>query len=159
VHKKYVFGEMTTRGIINCSDYFGIRCVRSERFKYIWNFTPEMKFQNACTKSTIFRSWQQKAANDPDAAEKVRRYEHRPGEELYDVAKDPYEWENLAGDPEYAKIKEELRAELLAWMQSQGDKGQQTELEAREHQGRARRAKGASKSPKKRKNAKRKRDQ
>ena len=152
-HKKYVFGEMTTRGIINCSDYFGIRSVRSERFKYIWNFTPQIKFQNACTRSGIFQSWREKAAADAGAAEKVRRYEHRPGEELYDVTSDPYEWQNLAGDPKYAKIKQELRTELLAWMQSQGDKGQQTELEARDHQGRARRAKDA---PKKRKNAKRK---
>lgn len=157
VHKRYVFGEMTTRGVINCPDYFGIRCVRSQRFKYIWNFTPEIKFQNACTKSGVFKSWQQKAAADADAAQKVRRYEHRPGEELYDVTQDPYEWQNLAGDPKYAKIKQELRTELLAWMESQGDKGQQTELEARDHQGRARRAKDAPKSGKKRKNAKRKR--
>ena len=42
------------------------------------------------------------------------------------------------------------------WMEAMGDKGQQTELEAREHQGRARRAKGASKPVKKGKRAKRK---
>ncbi|NQT38456.1 MAG: sulfatase atsG, partial [Planctomycetes bacterium] len=63
------------------------------------------------------------------------RYEHRPGEELYDVVKDPYEWTNLADDPAYAKIKTEHRKRLLAWMEACGDQGQQTELEAREHQG------------------------
>ncbi len=134
-HKEYVFGEMTTRGIINGSEHFGIRSVRSPQFKYIWNFTPETPFRNACTKSAIFQSWRLKAANDPDAAEKVRRYEHRPGEELYDVVKDPYEWTNLADDPAYAKIKAEHRKRLLEWMEACGDKGQQTELEAREHQG------------------------
>ena len=136
-HKQYVFGEMTTRGIINGSEHFGIRSIRSRRFKYIWNFTPEVTFQNACTKSDIFESWRQKAAGDPDAADKVRRYEQRPAEELYDVAADPLEWNNLAGKPEYAEVQAELHRELLAWMEAMGDKGQQTELEALEHQTKA----------------------
>ena len=144
-HKKYVFGEMTTRGINNGSDYFGIRSVRSRRYKYVWNFTPEVKFRNACTSSAIFKSWRDKAAGSPDAADKVRRYEHRPGEELYDMTKDPYEWKNLADDPDFAQVKAELKARLLAWMKATGDKGQQTELDARQHQGRGRKPKGGSK--------------
>jgi len=136
-HKQYVFGEMTTRGIINGSEHFGIRSIRSSRFKYIWNFTPEVRFRNACTKSAIFQSWREKAAGSADAADKVRRYEHRPGEELYDVTKDPYEWDNLADDPEYAEAKDELRTKLLAWMEAMGDQGQQTELDALNHQTRA----------------------
>ncbi len=147
-HKECVFGEMTTRGVINCTEYFGIRSIRSRQYKYIWNFTPEIKFQNACTKSSIFESWIAKAASDPDAADKVRRYERRPGEELFDVSKDAYEWDNLADRPEYAQIKSELRSELLAWMKAMGDKGQQTELEAGEHQGSGRR-KPAESRPKK----------
>jgi len=134
-HKRYVFGEMTTRGIINGSDHFGIRSVRSRQYKYIWNLSPEVPFRNACVKSAAFQSWQEAAAADPDAADKVYRYQHRPGEELYDVTKDRYEWTNLAADPAYTEIKAELRAELLAWMKVCGDKGQQTELEARDHQG------------------------
>ena len=150
-HKKYVFGEMTTRGVINCPEYFGIRSIRSDQYKYIWNFTPEIKFQNACTKSSIFQSWREKAATDSDAADKVRRYEDRPGEELYDITKDPYEWSNLADDPKLANIKAELRLELLGWMEAMGDKGQQTELEAWDHQTRALKAKGESEPKKKRK--------
>ena len=133
-HKKYVFGEMTTRGVTNGSDYFGIRSIRSRKFKYVWNFTPEVKFQNACTSSSIFKSWQEKAASDSDAADKVRRYENRSGEELYDITKDPYEWNNLADDPQYATIKVRMKRRLLDWMKAMGDKGQQTELEAFEHQ-------------------------
>jgi len=140
-HKEYFFGEMTTRGIINASEHFGIRSIRSRRFKYVWNFTPEIKFQNACTKSSIFKSWQEKAASDSDAAEKVRRYEHRPAEELYDVTEDQYELNNLADDPKYAKVKARLRMRLLEWMEAMGDKGQQTELEAFEHQGKSRKRK------------------
>ncbi len=154
-HKKYVFGEMTTRGIINASEHFGIRSIRSRQFKYIWNFTPQTKFQNACTKSSIFQSWRDRAADDADAADKLRRYEHRPGVELYDVTEDPYEWNNLADDPAYATAKEELRRQLLRWMEAVGDKGQQTELEAFEHQGRARRTKSGFQPGKKDKKARR----
>ena len=134
-HKEYVFGEMTTRGIINGSEHFGIRSIRSRRFKYIWNFSSEVKFRNACVKSSIFRSWQAKAANDADAAEKVRRYQERPDEELYDVTKDPYEWNNLADVPRYAEAKAQLKKRLVQWMEAMGDKGRQTELEAKDHQG------------------------
>ena len=149
-HKDFVFGIMTTRGIINGSDTFGIRSVRNERYKYIWNFTPEIPFRNACVKSKEFQSWIAAAeSGDRQAAEKVRRYQHRPGEELYDVTKDRYEWANLAADPKYAKIKSELRARLEAWMKQQGDKGQQTEVEAKDHQGRNRNKKRKNANAKK----------
>lgn len=143
-HKDYVFGIHTTRGIINGSDYFGIRSVRGNRYKYIKNLTPEVTFTNVCTNSKIFKSWKAKAGTDKDAAEKVRRYQHRPGEELYDLKADPYEWNNLAGDPHYADVKAELKQQLAAWMASQGDKGQQTELEAYERQNRRRQKKRSS---------------
>ena len=75
---------------------------------------------------------------DPAAKDKVRRYRHRPGEELYDVSQDRYEWNNLAGDPKLAAVKAELKAKLASWMKNQGDAGQQTELEAFQHQNRNR---------------------
>ncbi|MFC1794905.1 sulfatase atsG, partial [Planctomycetota bacterium] len=148
-HKKYVFGEMTTRGINNGSDYFGIRSIRSAKFKYVWNFTPEIPFQNACTSSSIFKSWRQKAETDSDAADKIHRYEHRPAEELYDITKDPYEWNNLADEPKYATVKVRMRRRLDNWMKAMGDKGQQTELEAIERQNRNRNKKSKN-SPQKR---------
>lgn len=138
-HKQQVYGIMTTRGINNGSDTFGIRSVRTKQYKLIVNLTPETRFTNACTSSKEFRSWKRKAeAGDADAAEKVRRYHHRPAVELYDVTQDWYEWKNLADDPTKADVVAELRGQLEAWMQQQGDRGQQTELEALEHQGRYR---------------------
>jgi uncharacterized sulfatase len=141
-HKRFVFGEMTTRGINKGSLYFGIRSIRSEKYKYIVNFTPDVTFQNACTNSTIFKSWCQKASDgDATAAEKINRYENRPAEEFYAIQEDPYEWHNLANDPRYAMQKAELKQELSRWMEECGDQGQQTELEALEHQGRSRQSK------------------
>ena len=145
-HKRFVFGEMTTRGINKGSPYFGIRSVRSEKYKYILNFTPEVAFQNACTASTIFKSWRKKAlAGDNEAAEKISRYENRPAEEFYAIQEDPYEWHNLANDPRYAMQKAELKQELSHWMEECGDRGQQTEIEALDHQGRARKSKKLTK--------------
>lgn len=145
-HKHFVFGEMTTRGINKGSPYFGIRSIRSEKYKYIVNFTPEVTFQNACTNSAIFKSWRQKASDgDTTAAEKIIRYEQRPAEEFYAIREDPYEWRNLANDPKYSEYKAELKKELSRWMEKCGDKGQQTEMEALEHQGRARKSKKSRK--------------
>ena len=141
-HKEFVFGEMTTRGINNGSETFGIRSVRGERYKYIWNFTPEVEFKNACTHSKEFRSWIVKAeSGDEDASEKVRRYQWRPEVEVYDLHNDPYEWNNLAGKPEVKNVQTRLNKVLKNWMKSQGDKGQETELAALERQGRAKKRK------------------
>lgn len=149
-HKDFTFGIMTTRGIINHPGYYGIRSVRSEKYKLIVNLTPEVTFTNACTKSEEFESWVAKAqSGDADAAEKVRRYQDRPGIELYDVTKDQFEWNNLAENPEYSTIIAELRAKLDAWMESQGDLGQETELAAYEHQGGGGKNKGDGKKGKK----------
>lgn len=146
-HKEFVFGLMTTRGIINGSDHFGIRSVRSEKYKYIVNLTPEVPFRNIAMKAPPFVSWKRKAeAGDPAAAEIVRRYQHRPAEELYDVTTDRLEWNNLADDPEFAEIKARLKKQLSGWMQSQGDKGQETELAALAHQARRRKKTTPSKN-------------
>jgi N-sulfoglucosamine sulfohydrolase len=144
-HKEFVFGLMTTRGINNGSDHFGIRSVRSDKYKYIVNLTPEVTFKNACVKLPSFVSWKKKAAaGDAAAVEVVRRYEHRPAEELYDVTQDTLEWTNLADDPKLAEAKAELKNQLAMWMKAQGDQGAQTEMEAKEHQGRNRNKKPAS---------------
>ena len=134
-HKELVYGIQTTRGTINAPPFYGIRSVRSDRYKLIVNLTPEVTFTNACTSSPEFRSWIAKAdAGDADAADKVRRYQHRPAIELYDLRADPFEWQNLADDPAHADIVAQLRGKLAAWMTAQGDAGQATELTAHEHQ-------------------------
>jgi len=133
-HKDHVYALHTTRGIINGSDHFGIRSIRSKQYKYIRNLTPDVEFTNAETKSPRFDEWKEIAKEDKDAADKVHRYSFRPAEELYDVTKDWYEWKNLADDPKYADIKKDLSNRLDAWMKSQGDQGQATELAAFEHQ-------------------------
>jgi len=45
----------------------------------------------------------------------------RPGEELYDLEKDPSQTRNVAAEAEYAKIKTQLRADLDKWMKDTAD--------------------------------------
>lgn len=51
---------------------------------------------------------------------KLNRY-IRWGDELYDLDKDPDELKNLADDPDYADIKDELTRKLDQWMADHGD--------------------------------------
>ena len=63
-HKQFVYGLHTTRGIINGSSSYGIRSVRSNRYRYILNLTPEATFQNAVfrKKNEWWNSWEDQAA-------------------------------------------------------------------------------------------------
>ena len=133
-HKDYIYAVYTNRGVINGSDHYGIRCVRSERYKYIWNFTPQDPYANASLHNATFRSWREAAEQgNADARAAIQRYLQRAEIELYDVAADPFELRNLAGDPQLAAVQADLRAHLDAWMRQQGDLGQATEMAALEH--------------------------
>ena len=48
-------------------------------------------------------------------------FDHRPGEELYDLRKDPDQQKNVAGDAAYAKQKEELAGQLMKLLKDQHD--------------------------------------
>lgn len=133
--KQEVYAIQTSRGIHAGPEYYGIRSVRNDRFAYILNLTPEAAFKCMSThpKRNWWVSWKEKASTDEFARRQVERYQHRPGEELYDIVSDPFQTRNLADDPQYAGEKAALRAKLLRWMARQGDRGQQTEMEAKEH--------------------------
>lgn len=128
-HREIVYGTHTRDGMMN---YYPIKAIRTDRYKYIWNLFPERAFTNHITNSNQFAerggeqlwdSWMRLAATDATARERVKNYQHRPEEELYDITKDPAELNNLAGDSEYREIKQKLRTGLEAWMDSQGDTG------------------------------------
>ena len=135
-HKDYSYGIMTTRGIINGSDAYGIRTVRGSQYRLIWNLNHETEFTNACTSADYFQSMIAVAdAGDAQAKELVSRYCHRPEFELYDCQSDPLELDNLAQDPQYAEVIARLKQKLDEWMTVQGDRGRQTENESLLHQG------------------------
>ena len=135
--KDYAYSLQTTRGISSGSDFFGIRTIVNDRYRYIWNLSPEAEFKNNINNrnppSAWYASWVQEARHDIKANERILKYRKRPKEELYDIMEDKWCLNNLANEPAFSQIKEKLRTELLKWMKECGDKGQETELEAFEH--------------------------
>lgn len=80
------------------------RCVRSRRFKLIYNVTPQMEYWPV--DSAQDPGWQQILAAHRAGSlrpEHERAYFQRPRPvlELYDLEKDPSELHNLAGHPDY----------------------------------------------------------
>ena len=140
-HGDYAYGIHTTLGIIAGKPY-PIRSIRSRTHRYILNLMPKGEFNNTVIqhdRAVYWRSWVRKAESDDFAAARVARYRKRPKEELYDLAKDPYELENLAGQPEHRALMDRMREKLEAWMKQQGDKGIETEMEALSRKNRRRR--------------------
>lgn len=92
------------------------RCVRSSRYKLIYNLTPGMEY--APVDSARDAGWQEIVA-----AHKVGKLEPkidhayfrnpRPVLELYDLEKDPGEMDNLIGRDEYKDVQQTLMAAML----------------------------------------------
>ncbi|MDX1285622.1 MAG: sulfatase, partial [Draconibacterium sp.] len=56
--KEFSFSIHTTRGINDGSDYYGIRAVVDENYRFIWNLTPEVEFLNTVNnKPTLVGFW------------------------------------------------------------------------------------------------------
>ncbi len=115
---------------------YPIRSIRTARWKYIRNLRPDAEHHThidlgkPVDGSEYWASWVARAKTDPAAAAIVVRYHHRPAEELYDLAADPNEQNNLAIDPKNLQILTELRTSLDKWMHDQSDLGLVTEIAA-----------------------------
>lgn len=145
-HKSYVYGAMTTRGIINGNDCYPIRSVRSGTHKLIWNLQHDQPFTNACVKSPEFVSLIKAAdAGNQLAAMAVDRYQNRPEFEFYDLIADPLEMHDLSSEPDSKKIMADLRSQLSQWMAAQGDLGVETEMKSNDHKKKSSRLGGKKK--------------
>jgi arylsulfatase A-like enzyme len=108
-----------------------IRCVRTEKYKYIRNFYPEQSYTqfNAYKKHqypvlTLMQVLNKRGELDPVQARFMAP--NRPAEELYDLLNDPFEINNLAENEDYANKLEEMRDMLDEWMVKY-DKGEYPE--------------------------------
>lgn len=105
--RETVFAEITWHDTYN-----PIRAVRTERFKYIRNFShhPRVYLPN-----DVYAS---------KAGREVRGRYNRPSrvyEELYDLELDPYEQENMADEEAYAQVCAKLESALRTWMHETDD--------------------------------------
>ncbi len=125
-HRDRIFTTHTSDPPMNV---YPMRSVRTADWKYIRNLQPDRTFTTHIDRGKpvdgagYFASWRDKATTDLAAAAVVARYHQRPAEELYDLRADPGELQNLASDPRHAERLRTLRAELTAWMTTNGDQG------------------------------------
>ncbi len=108
-----------------------IRCVRSERYKYIRNFMPEKGYRetkwvmiNNPTLNVIQKLYEEGKLTPIQALHMAKT---KAPEELYDLSVDPYEFNNLVDAPEYQKTLEKMRVLLNNWIEETGDTGQYPE--------------------------------
>jgi arylsulfatase A-like enzyme len=124
--REYIYATHTRDGNMNV---FPQRGVRDSRYKYVLNLKPENLWTTHFTKvpgipeshKEVWDTWVAKASTDPKTAKLVNTIVHHPAEELYDLQADPYELNNIAGNPEVQPILEKLRRKLKEWMVSQHD--------------------------------------
>jgi uncharacterized sulfatase len=91
-----------------------VRSVRTKEFRYVRNFLPHMPLIQPnyySDQSEIMEEIYRILATKPEmtAAQQSMWLAKRPVEELYDISSDPYETNNLAGNPNYLGVLEELR--------------------------------------------------
>jgi arylsulfatase A-like enzyme len=101
-----------------------IRCVRTERFKYIRNSFPGEPFGNPSdivaspTYQAMIRLLDEDRLPDHQA---LQFRAPRPPEELYDLRSDPGEFRNVIYRPEYQDDLNKLRSLLDRWITDTGD--------------------------------------
>jgi len=120
VHWETIFASHTFHEI---QMYYPMRVVRDKEYKLIWNIAHGLPYPFA---SDLWRasSWQaqfQKGMTAPYGQKTVGDYIHRPQFELYHIAKDPNESENLAGKTEYAEILNKYQERLKAFQKEMND--------------------------------------
>ncbi len=124
-HRDRIFTTHTGDGRKNI---YPMRSVRTREWKLIHNLHPEYAHTNHSDldrkpmAGRYWNQWANKAMRDESARKIVDRYYKRPEWELYRVAEDRWELNNLVDDPAYASIVEELKRELDEWTRQQGDK-------------------------------------
>lgn len=105
VYHSHTFHEITM--------YYPMRAVTTRKYKYILNLFPELEFPFA-TDLFISKTWQGilKRKLKTMGKRSVKHYLKRPAEELYDLENDPVESRNLASQPKFKTILEEMRAKV-----------------------------------------------
>lgn len=129
VHRAYAYAAHNN---IPEGPAYPIRSVTNGEWRYIRNLAPDEIYIEKHLMGLLggnpphnpyWSSWVATASDDPMTYQLVKRYLHRPAEELYHTAEDPGERTNLAGHPDHAEIQKKLSAELDRWRAAQNDPG------------------------------------
>ncbi|MBN3521641.1 sulfatase [Algoriphagus lutimaris] len=127
--RKYVYAARDRMD----SEYDRVRAVSDGRYKYIRNYMIDKpNYQNIRYRlnNPLMVHLLELHEQGKLTPEQERWFdETKPKEELYDTQVDPWEFNNLAGNPEYDAKLEELRKAHLDWIDYYGDLGAIPEME------------------------------
>jgi arylsulfatase A-like enzyme len=128
---KYVFAARDRMD----ETYDRIRSVRSERYRYVHNFHPELpyfQYINYMDEMPIMRDWRRLAFEGRlNKTQMLFMSRTKPREELYDLENDPFEINNLATSEsaELQQVLKEMSAALDQWIVDTKDLGEVPEKE------------------------------
>lgn len=102
------------------------RAVRDHKFRYIRNYMPYRIYGQHLDylwRAPSVRSWEQAFIKGECNETQSLFWKTKPVEELYDTENDPWEINNLAGNPEYKDVLTRMRQAGLAWSRRIKDAG------------------------------------
>ncbi|NOX53031.1 MAG: sulfatase-like hydrolase/transferase [Planctomycetes bacterium] len=100
------------------------RSLRVGRFKYIRNyqaFYPDSLQNNYRYRMLAYQQWRQMYRDGKLNAVQRQFFEPKPVEALFDIESDPYEVRNLAADPAYATVLQQMRQRMQHWVKNLPD--------------------------------------
>jgi hypothetical protein len=98
----------------------------TEDYHYVVNYMPHRIYAQHVEylwRAPSMRAWEKVLLAGECNTDQSRFWQAKPFEELYDRKTDPWEVNNLAADPDYSAILEELRAVTLQWQTKIRDAG------------------------------------
>ncbi len=107
---------------------YPIRAVSNGTYTYIRNLLSEDLYIEKHVMGTVrwhdyWPSWVYESGDNEHTKFLVNRYQKRPEEELYHLALDPENFNNLIDDKNLRKVKKRLSNQLDLWMKDQNDPG------------------------------------
>jgi N-sulfoglucosamine sulfohydrolase len=107
------------------------RGARDRRWRYIRNYEPEKPYSQHLDYMDLMPTmadWRAASkAGTLNEAQRLWFANHKPIEELYDTSKDPWEVNNLAGQPEYVDRVQRMREATEEWQVAINDTGMMPE--------------------------------
>ncbi|MBN2301458.1 MAG: sulfatase, partial [Lentisphaerae bacterium] len=102
---------------------YPMRCIQNKHYGYIFNAWSNgtRVFKNESQEGRTFKAMQAASAADQSVADRVKLFQYRVVEELYDFEKDPDALHNLIHSPEHHVVAEQMRSDLETWMRSTND--------------------------------------
>jgi uncharacterized sulfatase len=128
-HRQFVYGIHNN---VPEGPAYPIRTISDGQYRYIRNLKPaeiyiekhlmgwtgDGKLNNPYWATWVSGSW-----NNAQTYTLVKRYMHRPAEQLYETKSDPFELTNLANDADLAVVRDRMAAELDRFLVDQRDPG------------------------------------